>query len=199
MRYICNPSLPRPSPCPDGGIGRRAGLKIQCPLKTCGFEPRSGHENEYRQHFVASSASCWRFSIYLPSCLRSRAREHLHVTPPLNPLPRGGDFRAQMGPSTPAAKRLPQGATGGRPPDPLPSSFSGFEGVFPFHNRSRACIGPIGGPIRAIFALFARMGPADGPVRAPFGETRKESDSQHAVSDKNGPNRHLRDAPARQR
>ena len=35
---------PRDHPCPDGGIGRRAGLKIQCPLKTCGFEPRSGHE-----------------------------------------------------------------------------------------------------------------------------------------------------------
>ena len=29
--------------CPDGGIGRRAGLKIQCPLKTCGFDARSGH------------------------------------------------------------------------------------------------------------------------------------------------------------
>ena len=28
---------------PDGGIGRRAGLKIQYPLKMCGFDSRSGH------------------------------------------------------------------------------------------------------------------------------------------------------------
>ena len=32
--------------CPNGGIGRRVGLKIQCPLKTCRFEPRSGHATE---------------------------------------------------------------------------------------------------------------------------------------------------------
>ncbi len=25
--------------CRRGGIGRRAGLKIQCPLKTCRFDP----------------------------------------------------------------------------------------------------------------------------------------------------------------
>ncbi len=25
--------------CRSGGTGRRAGLKIQCPLRTCGFEP----------------------------------------------------------------------------------------------------------------------------------------------------------------
>ena len=29
---------------PSGGIGRRAGLKIQCPLKTCRFEPGPGHK-----------------------------------------------------------------------------------------------------------------------------------------------------------
>ena len=29
---------------PDGGIGRRAGLKIQFPLKKCGFDPHSGHQ-----------------------------------------------------------------------------------------------------------------------------------------------------------
>ncbi len=31
--------------CPNGGIGRRVGLKIQCPLKTCRFEPGFGHKN----------------------------------------------------------------------------------------------------------------------------------------------------------
>lgn len=31
--------------CPNGGIGRREGLKILCPLKTCRFEPGFGHIN----------------------------------------------------------------------------------------------------------------------------------------------------------
>ena len=30
---------------PDGGIGRRNGLKIRCPKRTCGFDPRSGYHN----------------------------------------------------------------------------------------------------------------------------------------------------------
>ncbi len=34
-----------PSSSPGGGIGRRAGLKIQCPLKTCGFDSRPGYKN----------------------------------------------------------------------------------------------------------------------------------------------------------
>ena len=64
-------------------------------------------------------------SVYRPLYLRSRAHGRLHVTPPLNPLPRGGDFGAQMGPSTPRRfATAPEGATGGRPPDPLPSPFS---------------------------------------------------------------------------
>ena len=33
---------------PDGGIGRRAGLKIQWPLKPCGFDSRLGHEKRER-------------------------------------------------------------------------------------------------------------------------------------------------------
>ena len=36
--------LLHPSSCPGGGIGRRAGLKIQCPLKTCGFDSRPGYK-----------------------------------------------------------------------------------------------------------------------------------------------------------
>ncbi len=28
---------------PDGGIGRHPGLKILCPLRTCGFKSRSGY------------------------------------------------------------------------------------------------------------------------------------------------------------
>ncbi len=30
---------------PDGGIGRRNGLKIRCPKRTCGFDPRSGYHD----------------------------------------------------------------------------------------------------------------------------------------------------------
>ena len=30
---------------------------------------------------------------------------------------------------------------------------------YPFFDRTRACIGPIGGPVQAFFALFARIGP----------------------------------------
>lgn len=33
-----------PQYCPNGGIGRREGLKILCPLKTCRFDPGSGHQ-----------------------------------------------------------------------------------------------------------------------------------------------------------
>ncbi len=36
--------LLHPSSRPGGGIGRRAGLKIQCPLKTCGFDSRPGYK-----------------------------------------------------------------------------------------------------------------------------------------------------------
>ena len=112
---------PRDHPCPDGGIGRRAGLKIQCPLKTCGFEPRSGHAKKTacgglfwcpngpfyppplrgcprggdwrktpRPPPVSISFCRWRFSIYRPSYLRSRAHGRLHITPTpnLSPEPR---------------------------------------------------------------------------------------------------------------
>lgn len=38
--------------CPNGGIGRRVGLKIQCPLKTCRFEPGFGHPTEVSLVFL---------------------------------------------------------------------------------------------------------------------------------------------------
>ncbi len=42
---------------PDGGIGRRAGLKIQFPLKKCGFDPHSGHQKSYSaKDFVSERA-----------------------------------------------------------------------------------------------------------------------------------------------
>ena len=105
-----------------------------------------------------------------------------------------------MGPSTPRRfAAAPEGATGGRPPAPLPSPFSSCADDFPFIDRKRAFIGPIGGPIQAIFVLFAHTGPIDGPIRAPLGETREESDSQHAASNKKGPYCSLRNAPARRR
>ena len=34
-----------PSPCPGGGIGRRAGFKIQY-CKVCGFDSRPGYKNQ---------------------------------------------------------------------------------------------------------------------------------------------------------
>jgi hypothetical protein len=39
-------ALPRLSPSrrPDGGIGRRTGLKIPRPQKACRFDPGSGHQ-----------------------------------------------------------------------------------------------------------------------------------------------------------
>ena len=44
--------------------------------------------------------------------------------------PRAVFFGAQMGPITPRRyAAAPEGATGGRPPDPLPSPFSRFEGA----------------------------------------------------------------------
>ena len=65
---------PRDHPCPDGGIGRRAGLKIQCPLKTCGFEPRSGHAKK-----TAASGLFW-------------CPDGPYHPPPLRGCPQGGDW-----------------------------------------------------------------------------------------------------------
>ena len=35
----------RPLSRPGGGIGRRSGLKIHRPLKSCGFDPHPGHQS----------------------------------------------------------------------------------------------------------------------------------------------------------
>lgn len=40
--YVRRPPAHRP----DGGIGRRNGLKIRRPLKACGFDPHSGHQRQ---------------------------------------------------------------------------------------------------------------------------------------------------------
>ncbi len=152
---------PRDHPCPDGGIGRRAGLKIQCPLKTCGFEPRSGHAKK-----TAASGLFW-------------CPDGPFHPPPLRGCPQGGDW--------------------GKTPRPPPVTVFPLRRRFPFFDRTRACIGPIGGPVQAFFALFAGIGPINGPIRAPLGETREESDLQHVASNKYGLYCSLRNAPARQR
>ena len=54
--------------CPNGGIGRRVGLKIQCPLKTCRFEPGFGHRDRSAGNFPP------------PTCL------FLSPSPPFLPL-----------------------------------------------------------------------------------------------------------------
>ena len=59
LPYICSP------PGPDGGIGRRAGLKIQYPLKMYGFDSRSGHPQKHR-----SSLRCFFCPPALRYCLR---------------------------------------------------------------------------------------------------------------------------------
>ena len=118
----------------------------------------------------------------VPYSAACRGLGTLHVTPSLNPSPRGRDSAAE------AAVRVPRWALSPPAADD-----------FPFFDRTRACIGPIGGPIQAFFALFARTGPINGPIRAPLGETREESDSQHVASNKNGLFCSLRNAPARRR
>ena len=59
--------------CPNGGIGRRVGLKIQCPLKTCRFEPGFGHRDRSAGNFppptclFLDSISILHFSLPSPS------------------------------------------------------------------------------------------------------------------------------------
>ena len=46
---------------PDGGIGRRNGLKIRCPIRTCGFDPRSGY------HFLGVLRHILRLAVVIHS------------------------------------------------------------------------------------------------------------------------------------
>ena len=65
--------------CPNGGIGRRVGLKIQCPLKTCRFEPGFGHRDRSAGNFPP------------PTCLFLDSISILHFSlpspPPSIPVP----------------------------------------------------------------------------------------------------------------
>ena len=74
IKYLCNPNIMRPAfHCPNGGIGRRVGLKIQCPLKTCRFEPGFGHRDRSAGNFppptclFLDSISILHFSLPSPS------------------------------------------------------------------------------------------------------------------------------------
>ena len=83
--------------CPNGGIGRRVGLKIQCPLKTCRFEPGFGHRDRSAGNFppptclFLDSVSILHFSLPSPSlhpCAFSISR--FYSAPPYmfsSPLP----------------------------------------------------------------------------------------------------------------
>ena len=79
--------------CPNGGIGRRVGLKIQCPLKTCRFEPGFGHRDRSAGNFppptclFLDSISILHFSLPSPSlhpCAFSISR--FYSAPPLHVL-----------------------------------------------------------------------------------------------------------------
>ncbi len=78
--------------CPNGGIGRRVGLKIQCPLKTCRFEPGFGHRDRSAGNFppptclFLDSISILHFSLPSPSlhpCAFSISR--FYSPPPPSP------------------------------------------------------------------------------------------------------------------
>ena len=63
---------------PDGGIGRRNGLKIRCPMRTCGFDPRSGyHFFEYFGISCALLMSSTRSSTVVHSLATSSAKHNL--------------------------------------------------------------------------------------------------------------------------
>ena len=63
---------------PDGGIGRRNGLKIRCPKRTCGFDPRSGyHFFEYFGISCALLSSSTRSSTVVHSLATSSAKHNL--------------------------------------------------------------------------------------------------------------------------
>ena len=63
---------------PDGGIGRRNGLKIRCPKRTCGFDPRSGyHFFEYFGISCALLSPSTRSSTVVHSLATSSAKHNL--------------------------------------------------------------------------------------------------------------------------
>ena len=73
---------------PDGGIGRRAGLKIQWPLKPCGFDSRLGHRRR-APAFQGNSLGLLAFSLFLPVAISARARlDERGGVPPRAPLRR---------------------------------------------------------------------------------------------------------------
>ena len=53
ITYFCTRVL-----CPGGGIGRRAGLKIQCPQQTCGFDSRPGYAKNQEVKLCLTSFFC---------------------------------------------------------------------------------------------------------------------------------------------
>ena len=65
------------TPCPGGGIGRRAGFRCQCSIRTCGFKSRPGHHVKSRD-IVPVGVS--RFSAFgcprLPKTRHSQRREY---------------------------------------------------------------------------------------------------------------------------
>ena len=72
---------------PGGGIGRRAGLKIQCPLKTCGFDSRPGYKTSRtnREVFLfIHNTPIFTFPRVLPETRKNQAPQTLAI--PGNPL-----------------------------------------------------------------------------------------------------------------
>ena len=170
--YLCSTEK-----SPDGGIGRRAGLKIQCPLKACRFDPGLGHQKQLRNReavFVPlrgpiiiggripqTLSEGW----HLPAFLRLPLRRGRTILPPLHPRWGTGERIPPHGSAIPLLS-----ASGLRASFCRPYSSSLHP---PSHRRRsvqhfarfpalRACPPPLSGGISVPF------GPACGPKETPL-------------------------------
>ena len=78
--------LPDHPQCPDGGTGRRAGLKIPFPLKECRFDSDSGHQLMKRVMLTAPSLVRMPASTSL-SRRSGRCEQCSHPIPGPHPTP----------------------------------------------------------------------------------------------------------------
>ena len=85
---------------------------------------------------------------------RAGGTPSVHVTPPLNPLPRGGDSAAEAAVRLQAKSLRSEGA-----------SIQGLSSAWADFSLG-ARTGPFSGPLQAFSAFFACTGPRLGPIQA---------------------------------